>query len=174
MAGSYVPKTTKQLDHLRRDAGAALTTVQVDVAALLASAASRRQETARVVAAAEASVAGGRDTLVMTSRALVVGADEAASLDIGAVVAAALVDVLRGLATRPRYVVAKGGITSSDMAGKALGMRRARVVGQAAAGVPLWRCVEGGAKWPDVPFVVFPGNVGGDETLAEVVRGWRV
>ncbi|CRK38971.1 hypothetical protein BN1708_007940, partial [Verticillium longisporum] len=174
MAGSYVPKTTKQLDHLRRDAGAALTTVQVDVAALLASAASRRQETARVVAAAEASVSRGHDTLVMTSRALVVGADEAASLDIGAVVAAALVDVLRGLATRPRYVVAKGGITSSDMAGKALGMRRARVVGQAAAGVPLWRCVEGGAKWPDVPFVVFPGNVGGDETLAEVVRGWRV
>ncbi|PNH42617.1 hypothetical protein VD0004_g4711 [Verticillium dahliae] len=173
MAGSYVPKTTKQLDHLRRDAGAALTTVQVDVAALLASPASRRQETARVVSAAEASVSRGRDTLVMTSRALVVGADGAASLDMGAVVASALVDVLRGLATRPRYVVAKGGITSSDMAGRGLGMRRARVVGQAAAGVPLWRCVEGGGKWPGVPFVVFPGNVGGDAALAEVVRGWR-
>ncbi|CRK30682.1 hypothetical protein BN1708_015829 [Verticillium longisporum] len=136
MAGSYVPKTTKQLDHLRRDAGAALTTVQVDVAALLASPASRRQETARVASAAEASVSRGHDTLVMTSRALVVGADGAASLDMGAVVASALVDVLRGLATRPRYVVAKGGITSSDMA---------------AAGVPLWRCVEGGGKWPGVP-----------------------
>ncbi|EGY21349.1 uncharacterized protein VDAG_02873 [Verticillium dahliae VdLs.17] len=105
--------------------------------------------------------------------ALVVGADGAASLDMGAVVASALVDVLRGLATRPRYVVAKGGITSSDMAGRGLGMRRARVVGQAAAGVPLWRCVEGGGKWPGVPFVVFPGNVGGDAALAEVVRGWR-
>ncbi|EEY16293.1 conserved hypothetical protein [Verticillium alfalfae VaMs.102] len=174
MAGSYVPKTTKQLEHLQRDAGRRAHDRP-----------GRRCGAARVGGVAvsgerraswrrpEASVAGGRDTLVMTSRGLVVGADEAASLDIGAVVASALVDVLRGLATRPRYVVAKGGITSSDMAGRGLGMRRARVVGQAAAGVPLWRCVEGGGKWPGVPFVVFPGNVGGDETLAEVVRGWR-
>ncbi|KAM0326277.1 hypothetical protein ACHAQA_006874 [Verticillium albo-atrum] len=174
IAGSYVPKTTAQLAHLRTDAGDALTTVEVDVAALLASDASRAAETARVIAEAEASVASGRDTLVMTSRSLVVGADEAASLDIGSVVAAALVEMLKGLQTRPRYVIAKGGITSSDMASKGLGMRRARIIGQAAAGVPLWRCEEGGGKWEGVPYVVFPGNVGGEETLAEVVKGWRV
>ncbi|KAM0277811.1 hypothetical protein ACHAQH_005514 [Verticillium albo-atrum] len=174
IAGSYVPKTTAQLAYLRDDAGDALTTVEVDVAALLSSDASRAEETARVVAQVEMSVSSGKDTLVMTSRSLVVGADEAASLDIGSVVAAALVEVLRGLETRPRYVIAKGGITSSDMASKGLGMRRARIVGQTAAGVPLWRCEEGGGKWEGVPYVVFPGNVGGDETLAEVVKGWRM
>lgn len=65
----------------------------------------------------------------MTSRDLIVGADEAASLDIGAIVARALVDFLTSLSVKPRYVIAKGGITSSDMATKALRFRRALVVG---------------------------------------------
>jgi len=111
---------------------------------------------------------------VQTSRALVLGVDATSSLDIGSVVAAALVQFLQELIVRPRYVVAKGGITSSDAATKGLGMRRAIVLGQAAAGVPLWRCDEETSKWSGVPFVVFPGNVGGADSLWEIVHQWRV
>ena len=68
----------------------------------------------------------------------------------------------------------QGGITSSDMATKGLKMKRALIVGQAAPGVPLWRCDEPSAKWPGLPYVVFPGNVGSEQTLYEVVERWRV
>jgi Uncharacterized protein conserved in bacteria len=52
-------------------------------------------------------------------------------------------------------------------------MKRATIVGQAAPGVPLWRCDEPTSRHRGVPFVVFPGNVGGEETLCELVEGWH-
>lgn len=70
-------------------------------------------------------------------------------------------------------------------------MKRAKIVGQAASGVPLWRCDEATSKWTgirktpltrfglkactdsDVPaYVVFPGNVGERETLRDLVASW--
>ena len=69
----------------------------------------------------------------------------------------------------------QGGITSSDIATEAIGMKRAKVVGQAATGVPLWKSeTVGVGKWADVPYVVFPGNVGQEETLGELVASYRV
>jgi uncharacterized protein YgbK (DUF1537 family) len=51
-------------------------------------------------------------------------------------------------------------------------MKRAMVLGQAAKGVPLWRCDEASSRHIGVPYVVFPGNVGTDETLADLVERW--
>ncbi|CAK7215115.1 hypothetical protein SBRCBS47491_002372 [Sporothrix bragantina] len=172
IAGSYVPKTTAQLSVLTTKSGDRLTTLVLPVNELLASPEAADSAIHQARSVAEKEIARGQDVLVMTSRDLVVGADEAASLDIGATVARALVSFLTDLQVKPAYVVAKGGITSSDMATKALGFRRALVVGQAAPGVPLWRCDEPTAKWLGLPYVVFPGNVGSNETLYEVVNGW--
>jgi uncharacterized protein YgbK (DUF1537 family) len=175
IAGSYVPKTTAQLAVLSEQTDPAdLTSIVIDVKALLASQASADDSINQAIKDASESILAGKDVLVMTSRELVVGADERESLDIGGTVAMALVKFLKGLEAKPRYVIAKGGITSSDMATKGLGFRKALIVGQAAPGVPLWRCDEPGSKWPGLPYVVFPGNVGGDDTLYEVVKGWRV
>ncbi|KAK7975612.1 hypothetical protein PG989_014075 [Apiospora arundinis] len=174
IAGSYVPKTTAQLEVLRIRSGDQLTSVVIDVRNLLKSDEACSSEMAKALEIAEKEIARGQDVLVMTSRELITGEDEAKSLDIGATVAKALVSFLVELTTKPRYVIAKGGITSSDMATKGLKMRKAMIVGQAAAGVPLWRCDEASAKWPGLPYVVFPGNVGSDETLFDVVKGWRV
>ncbi|KAH8649077.1 hypothetical protein BX600DRAFT_404165 [Xylariales sp. PMI_506] len=174
IAGSYVPKTTAQLEVLRERSGDALTAVVIDVRELLASEASARAEMERAREVAEQEIARGQDVLVMTSRELITGADEAHSLDIGATVARSLVSFLVELKTKPRYVIAKGGITSSDMATKGLRMKRAMIVGQAAPGVPLWRCDEPSSKWPGLPYVVFPGNVGSNDTLYDVVKGWSV
>ena len=173
IAGSYVPKTTAQLETLRERSGENLTSVVLDVRKLLESKELAADEVQKAIAVAGKEISRGQDVLVMTSRELITGADEAKSLDIGATVAAALVSFLVNLDTKPRYVIAKGGITSSDMATKGLRMKRATIVGQAASGVPLWRCDEETAKWPGVPYVVFPGNVGSAETLYDVVYGWR-
>lgn len=173
IAGSYVPKTTAQLEKLRSNSGDKLTSVIIDVRKLLESKELGSDEIQKAIGVAGKEISRGQDVLVMTSRELVTGADEEKSLDIGATVAEALVSFLVNLTTRPRYVIAKGGITSSDMATKGLQMKRAMIVGQAAPGVPLWRCDEPTAKWPGLPYVVFPGNVGSAETLYDVVDGWK-
>lgn len=173
IAGSYVPKTTVQLEKLRASSGDKLTSVVIDVRRLLASEELASEEIQKAIGIAEKEITQGQDVLVMTSRELITGADEEKSLDIGTTVARALVSFLVNLTTRPRYVIAKGGITSSDMATKGLQMKQAMIVGQAAPGVPLWRCDEPTAKWPGLPYVVFPGNVGSAETLYDVVCGWR-
>jgi uncharacterized protein YgbK (DUF1537 family) len=53
-------------------------------------------------------------------------------------------------------------------------MKRAMILGQAALGVPIWRCDEETSRHSGVPYIVFPGNVGGDDTLAEVVERWAI
>jgi uncharacterized protein YgbK (DUF1537 family) len=108
------------------------------------------------------------------------------NLEINTLVAQSLVYILRNLSIRPRYLLAKGGVTSSDAATAGVGIKRGRVLGQAAPGVPIWwsekeedlkGSLEGGrdgAKWTNLPLVVFPGNVGDEGTLADVVEGWAV
>jgi uncharacterized protein YgbK (DUF1537 family) len=51
----------------------------------------------------------------------------------------------------------QGGITSSDLATKAMGAQRAEVAGQALPGVPLW-LLGPGSRHPSIPYIVFPGN----------------
>ncbi|KAF4335772.1 hypothetical protein FBEOM_10363 [Fusarium beomiforme] len=173
IAGSYVPKTTSQLDSLVQKSGDKLTTITLNVKALLKSDEAATEDIAKAIKLASQKIKNGQDVLVMTSRELIVGKDEVESLDIGSTVALALVSFLQGLPQKPRYIIAKGGITSSDMATKGLRMKRALIVGQAAPGVPLWRCDEPESKWPGLNYVVFPGNVGHNDSLYEVVRQWR-
>jgi uncharacterized protein YgbK (DUF1537 family) len=111
------------------------------------------------------------DVVLHTSRALVTGGSPDESLGIARTVSAALVAVVRRtLAQRPpRFVVAKGGITSSDVASEGLQIRHAIVRGPMLPGiVSLWEPVGGPAA--GIPYVVFPGNVGDDRSLLDVVR----
>lgn len=173
IAGSYVPKTTAQLKTLREEAGDKLTTIELQVDDLLQSEDVADSKVQDAITYAQREIERGQDVLIMTSRKLITGKDERESLNIGSVVAKSLVKFLQGLQTRPRYIVAKGGITSSDMATKGLKMKSATVVGQAAPGVPLWECFEETSKWAGIPYIVFPGNVGSEDTLYEVVKGWQ-
>jgi len=113
---------------------------------------------------------GRGDVLVQTSRELVTGDDAGSSLALSRSVSSAVVElVARVLAqSPPRFVVAKGGITSHDVATRGLGISRALVRGPMLPGlVSLWEPVDGPAA--GVPYVVFPGNVGDDDGLAQVV-----
>lgn len=174
VAGSYVPKTTAQLKFLRESRGDKLVVIELEVAELIGSPDVARAAVVAAAGKASQKLEAGQDVLVMTSRALITGSDALSSLEIGSKVAQALVQLVELIEVRPRYLIAKGGITSSDAATKGLKMRRARILGQAAPGVPLWRCDEKTSRHTGVPYVVFPGNVGSDETLAEVVQAWAI
>jgi len=166
LVGSYVPKTSAQLSALL--ATSAVTPIEVDVGALLDD--SRREPTlAAALSALNTALAAGHDTVVYTSRRLIAGSDAAASLAIGRRVSDALIQLVRHLAVAPRYLIAKGGITSSDTVTLGLGVRRALVLGQALPGVPVWQ-LGPETRFPGLGCVVFPGNVGADSALADLVR----
>jgi hypothetical protein len=74
-----------------------------------------------------------------------------------------LVAVVRRLRDRVDLVIAKGGITSARLARDALGADLGHVVGQPEPGVVLWRLPG------PMPYVVVPGNVGTDQTLARLL-----
>ena len=162
VVGSHIPKTSSQLQALL-DRG--VSAIEVDVEALLDDT-RRDAEIARCSVQADALIGAGRDAVIYTSRRLITGADAAHSLAIGSRVSDALVAIVRGISARPRYVLAKGGITSSDVATKGLNVRRAMVLGQLLPGVPVWR-LGSESRYPGAIYVVFPGNVGGPEALAE-------
>jgi uncharacterized protein YgbK (DUF1537 family) len=165
IVGSYVPKTTGQLAALL---ATGVDRVEVSVSRLLDDT-TRTAEIRRATQHAEASLQRGADVVVYTSRELVAGGDASSSLVIGQRVSESLVHMVREINRAPRYVLAKGGITSSDTATQALGVKRALVLGQVLAGVPVWQ-LGPETKWPGVPYIIFPGNVGGTSALADVVK----
>ncbi len=165
VVGSHVRRTTEQLEQARQLHG--LESRELRVGRILDEA-TRDAEVADAASWAERQYLAGKDALVYTSRDVVAGAGANASLEVSRVVSAALVALIRSLVAPPRYVVAKGGITSSDLATRGLGARRAMVLGQVAAGVPCWS-LGPESRFPGVPYVVFPGNVGTADTLGEVI-----
>jgi uncharacterized protein YgbK (DUF1537 family) len=111
------------------------------------------------------------DVILHTSRLLIKAGDPAESLRIARTVSAAVVAVTNKTlkAFPPRFVIAKGGITSSDVAARGLEIRRAIVRGPMLPGiVSLWQPVDGPAK--GIPYVVFAGNVGDENSLTQVTR----
>jgi uncharacterized protein YgbK (DUF1537 family) len=163
--GSHVRRTTEQLE-------VALKLPEIEARELrvsrLAEPSLRDAEVHDAVAWAEERYLNGKHVLLYTSRDLVKGATPEESLRISQGVSSALVDVARRLSTPPRYVVAKGGITSNDLAIEGFGARRATVPGQVAPGVPCWQ-LGPESRFPGLPYVIFPGNVGTPQTLAEVI-----
>ena len=164
VVGSHVGQTSRQLSVLR--ARGEITAVELDVPAIVGGG-EVAAGTARQVAAALRD----SDVLLYTSRAVATGRDGAGGLAIARTVSAALSRTVReSLAARPAWVVAKGGITSHDVARHGLGIRRAEVAGQLFPGIiSLLRPLDAAPEAIGVPYVVFAGNVGDDGTLADVV-----
>ena len=166
VVGSHVPLTTQQLEELRR-ARPDTATIELDVRSLIDD---RREAhlAERTRAVAEALESG--TVIVHTTRELVTGASGEASLEIARQVSSGVVELVRHVlaVAPPRFVIAKGGITSSDVASEALEIRRATVLGPMLPGiVSLWQPETGPAV--GIPYIVFAGNVGVADSLARVV-----
>lgn len=164
VVGSYVARTTRQIERVAELPN--VEAVELSVPAILDPAA-RGGELQRAIERVSAGLDAGRHVMVYTSRA--VAADARASLlSIGPQISNALVELVRRLDTPPRLIIAKGGITSSDVATAGLSVQRARVLGQIRPGVPVWQ-LGAESRFPGMSYVVFPGNVGDDFTLAQIV-----
>jgi uncharacterized protein YgbK (DUF1537 family) len=164
LMGSHVGKSTRQLEHLL--AATDVAGLEIDL--------ERLDEADALVAELMASVAmamqEGRGAVLYTSRGERQFATKAERLAFGDRVADLLVQIGRQLPAEIGFLISKGGITSNDTLSKALALRTARVLGQVHAGCSVVRCPEDHPRFPNLPVVIFPGNVGGDETLTEVYR----
>jgi uncharacterized protein YgbK (DUF1537 family) len=165
LVGSHVKKSTAQLHRLLQEPGMA--PIEVDVARLPMD--RERLVQAAIEIAAEAHAAG-LTPVIHTSRIERQFASQAERLAFGEVVSGTLMDIVRGLPTTLGFLISKGGITSNDVLSTGLNLTASRVVGQVLAGCSVVCCPDDHARYPGMPVVIFPGNVGDDAALATV---WR-
>jgi uncharacterized protein YgbK (DUF1537 family) len=161
IVGSHVNKTTAQLKKLFEMPG--IVPLEVDVDRI---ADSRHTLLAEILAAARDAHAQGWTSVVYTSRVERQFPDQAARLAFGAAVSAFLMDVVRGLPTTLGFLISKGGITSNDVLSDGLALRTSTVLGQILPGCSVVRCPAEHPRYPNLPVVIFPGNVGDDAALA--------
>lgn len=167
VVGSHVGLTGRQVDALR--ARLNIPELIIDVPTIL-DPERRTAHLTEIIDQASGRLGQG-PVVVRASSTLVVGADADDSLRISRDVSAAIVETVQRilLDRAPRFVIAKGGITSSDVASKGLGIRHATVRGPMLPGiVSMWEPADGPAR--GIPYIVFAGNVGNDESLADVVE----
>ena len=164
VVGSHVEGSTRQLLALVARRPGAL--VEVAAARLAAThGADRAAAIAAAAAQARARLAAGGLAIVATSRETPA---ELLAAEPGMRIARGLAAVLAGARSGAGVIVSKGGITSAVNVADGFGAAEALVVGPVADGIALWRVpVDGGDT--DAALLVVPGNVGGDDALADLV-----
>lgn len=162
VVGSYVKKTTHQLiTFLNKED---IKSIRLDVTRILSSNASLYfSEVSRILGD---YLKSDHDVVIYTSRDVKTARGKYESLNIGNRVSSFIVDLVSTVEEMPRFILTKGGITSSDIATKSLKIRRAIVKGQALQGIPVWETAKE-SKFPGMPFIIFPGNVGDHSTLLQ-------
>jgi len=168
VVGSHTEKTTRQLEELKKVPG--IVSIEFD-SDLVLDDAKFAEETKRVRKLIEETIAGGKTAVAYTRRKLLVIENDTKeeALVRSVKISDAVQSLVGELTVEPSFVIAKGGITSSDVGTKALRVRRANVMGQIRPGIPVWQ-TRSESKFPNTPYVIFPGNVGEDVTLREAAE----
>jgi len=168
VVGSHVGQTARQIAAVERRGG--VLKVELRVADLVDDE-SRNTHVAHTVEQVVAALADS-DVLLHTSRTLLRGNNPEKSLEIARTVSTALTEVVRGaLSARPSWVIAKGGITSHDVAVRGLGIRRGTIIGQLFPGmVSVMRPDEATEEARGMPYIIFAGNVGDENALTNTIE----
>jgi uncharacterized protein YgbK (DUF1537 family) len=161
IVGSHVKKTTLQLEQLLKMPG--VVPVEVNVDRLSEH---REEMLAKILTRCEHIHAAGNTPVVFTSRLEKAFPDQATRLAFGEMVSGFLMDIVRNLPKTLGFLISKGGITSNDVLSSGLALRTSRVVGQILPGCSVVCCPGDHPRYPNLPVVIFPGNVGDDQALA--------
>ncbi|EOL45284.1 four-carbon acid sugar kinase family protein [Enterococcus phoeniculicola] len=165
--GSHVQKTTDQLQALQELEDVKFVEFKVH---LVLEEDKFAEEQKRVQDEVNKSILSGKTVAVYTERErLDLGENKKEEeLLLSVKISNAVTEIVKQLKTRPKFIIAKGGITSSDIGTNGLGVKQAVVAGQIAPGIPVWYTGED-SRFPRLPYIIFPGNVGTNYTLKEIV-----
>lgn len=168
VVGSHTNKTTAQLEELKKMTE--IKFIELD-ATLVRDDAAFEAEVQRCLDLEEECIRAGQTVCCYTTRALITAdtGDKEDELRLSVKISDAVQSLVGRLTVTPAFVIAKGGITSSDVGTKALAVKKANVLGQIRPGIPVWQTGED-SKFPRTPYVIFPGNVGEATTLREAVE----
>lgn len=168
VVGSHTDKTTRQVEELKKLAD--IEFIELD-ATLVKDEQAFEAEVNKCLEKEEECIKAGRTVCCYTTRALITAdtGDKEDELRLSVKISDAVQSLVGRLKVTPAFVIAKGGITSSDVGTKALAVKKANVLGQIRPGIPVWQTGEE-SRFPMTPYVIFPGNVGEITTLRESVE----
>lgn len=169
VVGSHTQKTTEQLKHLLElDC---VVPVEFNSNTVLVGDEAFYAEVDRCVAQEEEIIRSGKTAVCFTCRKLLTLENDTRECALlrSIKISDGVQRLVGQLSVRPAFVIAKGGITSSDVGTKALGVRRANVMGQIRPGIPVWQTGEE-SRFPATPYVIFPGNTGSETDLCAAVE----
>lgn len=168
IVGSHVKKTTEQLEELKKVKKIEFIKINCS---FVTDPIKFGNEIERVIRRCENFIEKGKTTVIFTTREKLEFGEcsKEERLKMSVKISDGVTSIVAKLKIRPKYIVAKGGITSSDIGTKGLFVRKAVVAGQIAPGIPVWITGKE-SKFPDITYVIFPGNVGTRTTLREVIE----
>ncbi len=168
LVGSHVQKTTRQLKYLLQQPG--VTGLEVNVAQLKENPDQAQAMVAEILAQVNDLYRQTTTAVIYTSRQELTFADATARLAFGETVSNLLMDIVRGLPDDLGFLISKGGITSNDTLSQGLALTSARLLGQVIPGVSVVTTGNNHPQFPNLPVVLFPGNVGGDDAVAAAYK----
>ena len=167
IVGSHVRKTTQQLESLLQTQGTV--GIEINVSRLLDHG---EDQTAQLLQESLAEIKivhnSGKTPVIYTSRQELIFQDVKTRLDFGATVSALLMDIVQGLPADIGFLISKGGITSNDVLSTGLALTSARLLGQILAGCSMVITPSDHPQFPNLPVVLFPGNVGNADALGRI------
>lgn len=171
LVGSHVHKTATQLQYLKEHEDD-IVWITFDQHKILDN--TLHEESLRVGKRIDEMLAQEKVVVVATRRDRVDFPQDnpQKQLEWATLISQELIHVLTSLKQRPSFLITKGGITSSDALTLGLQVKKEWVLGQIAPLVGVVKCLEE-SRFPGLPVVVFPGNVGSDDTLYHIVQQLR-
>ena len=167
LVGSHVPGSTSQLESLLDVPN--VYGLELEVDKVLGE---DKEHISSVIGRADKLLEESKDTVIYTSRKVITGSSPEEYLKIGGIITGAMTEVVSGISVTPRYVISKGGMTSSNIIANALNMKRATVPGQISPGVLVLQ-MGSESKYPGSKLILFPGNVGGPTAISDVILRMR-
>ena len=166
IVGSHVKKTTQQLELLLQEPN--IVSIEVDVAHLLE--AKHERLLANTLEKVHAAHDAGKTPVIYTSRQELAFSDTKTRLEFGADVSSLLMNIVQNLPADIGFLISKGGITSNDVLSQGLALPWARLLGQILPGCSIVLTPANHLQFPNLPVVLFPGNVGDANALVTVYQ----
>ena len=167
LVGSHVPGSTSQLESLLNLPD--VYGLELDVHKVLQY---DKEQIISIIEQTDRLLSESKDIVIYTSREVITGSSPDEYLKIGVTITDAITKIVSGITVTPRYLISKGGMTSSNIIANALKIKRATVPGQISSGVLVLQ-LGPESKYPGSKLILWPGNVGGPTAISDVVMRMR-
>ncbi|WP_267384496.1 four-carbon acid sugar kinase family protein [Cyanobacterium sp. uoEpiScrs1] len=168
LVGSHVEKTTRQLKQLLKEEDVA--GIEIDIEQLRDKPNQRESLLTQTLDKVKAIYQENKTPVIYTSREELTFERAQRRLAFGVEVSNLLAEVVQGLPHDIGFLISKGGITSDNILRNGLNLRSVRLLGQILVGCSIVRTSVDHPTFPNLPVVLFPGNVGDDQGLVKVYR----